>query len=178
MPSMLMSPALGCSTPSTILMVVVLPAPLGPSRPTISPACTPKEMPSTATVVPYSLRRPSTRSAQPTAPAGLGTLMGGGVRGRRQLAPGQGCSGSCRHQCGSPPGCESSLGKVCTSPDVARPDGTAAGGGAALAGAGAGAVEPGPLALAATAAKKRRADSEWGVTLFLVIIAVVTSSSL
>src|ERR1700680_493671 len=96
--------------------------------------------------------------------------MGGAVRGRRQPAPGQGCSGSCRHQCGSPPGCESSIGKVCTSPDVARPDGTAAGGGAAAAGAGVGAVEPGALALAATAARKGRGASELVVTFLLVVI--------
>ena len=39
-PSISMRPALGCNTPSTMLIVVVLPAPLGPSRPTISPAAT------------------------------------------------------------------------------------------------------------------------------------------
>ena len=38
-------------------MVVVLPAPLGPKRPTTSPARTANEMASTARTVPYSLVR-------------------------------------------------------------------------------------------------------------------------
>jgi hypothetical protein len=37
MPSIMIRPAVGASTPSTMLMIVVLPAPLGPSIPTISP---------------------------------------------------------------------------------------------------------------------------------------------
>jgi hypothetical protein len=64
---------------------------------------------------------------------------------------------------------------VCTSPALAGPVGAAAGGGgAAAAGAGAGEV----LVPVATAAMKRRADSECVVTLLRVIIEVVTSSSL
>ena len=43
-------------------MVVVLPAPFGPSRPTISLRRTTNEMPSTATVSPYCLRRLATVS--------------------------------------------------------------------------------------------------------------------
>ena len=39
-------------------MVVVLPAPLGPRRPTISPLPTEKEMSSTALKSPYSFVRP------------------------------------------------------------------------------------------------------------------------
>src|ERR1700736_3816688 len=112
------------------------------------------------------------------APAGPGTLICERVRGRRQVAPGVGYSGGCRVQCGSPPGCESSIGKVCTSPEVAGPEGaTTAGGGAATAGDGAGAGVWAPLAAALTAATKRRAASEWVVTLLWVIIEVVTASS-
>src|SRR5271154_3856182 len=48
MPSISILPEVGESTPSTMLMVVVLPAPLGPSRPTISPAPTSKLTSSTA----------------------------------------------------------------------------------------------------------------------------------
>ncbi len=47
-----MEPASGISTPRIMLMVVVLPAPLGPTRPTISPRPTLKEIPSTATAPP------------------------------------------------------------------------------------------------------------------------------
>src|SRR5262245_12125624 len=38
-------------------MVVVLPAPLGPSRPNVSPCATSNETPSTATRLPFDLRR-------------------------------------------------------------------------------------------------------------------------
>src|SRR5262249_19681776 len=62
MPSISIAPPVGSSTPRTMLMVVVLPAPLGPSRPTISRAPTANETPSTATVAPYCLRKPRTES--------------------------------------------------------------------------------------------------------------------
>ena len=42
-------------------MVVVLPAPLGPNRPTISPSLTEKEMESTAARPAYTLRKFSAR---------------------------------------------------------------------------------------------------------------------
>src|ERR1043166_6716602 len=48
------------STPRIMLMVVVLPAPLGPTRPTISPGQTWKVIPSTARTSAYVLQRPST----------------------------------------------------------------------------------------------------------------------
>ena len=41
-PSMRIEPAVGSSTPRIMLMVVVLPAPFGPSRPTISPRARPR----------------------------------------------------------------------------------------------------------------------------------------
>ena len=53
-------PAVGSRTPRIMLMLVVLPAPFGPSRPTISPALTSKETSSTATRSPYSFRMPAT----------------------------------------------------------------------------------------------------------------------
>jgi len=46
--------------PERILRVVLLPAPFGPSRPTISPRATVKEMPSTAVCPAYRLVRFST----------------------------------------------------------------------------------------------------------------------
>src|SRR5438046_2916252 len=52
--------------PSRISTVVVLPAPLGPSNPKISRSLTRKEMPSTATRLPYRLRSPSTTIAKPS----------------------------------------------------------------------------------------------------------------
>src|SRR3954469_1812058 len=52
-----MRPLLGSSTPRIMLMVVVLPAPLGPSSPTISPGAIENDRSSTASVPPYALRR-------------------------------------------------------------------------------------------------------------------------
>jgi hypothetical protein len=51
-PSIDTLPEVGSSTPSTMLIVVVLPAPLGPKSPTISPRATRNETSSTATVSP------------------------------------------------------------------------------------------------------------------------------
>ena len=45
-----------------MLMVVVFPAPLGPSNPTISRGCTWKLMPRTASVAPKRLDKDSTES--------------------------------------------------------------------------------------------------------------------
>ncbi len=56
-------PAVGSSTPSITLMVVVLPAPLGPSSPTISPRPTVNETSSSAVTPAYRLQRPATRNA-------------------------------------------------------------------------------------------------------------------
>ena len=59
------SPPVGWRRPESIFSVVVFPAPLGPRKPTISPGCSTKEMPSTAVT---SSRRLRTRlaSAAPT----------------------------------------------------------------------------------------------------------------
>src|SRR5271165_78611 len=57
---MAIRPAVGSSTPRIILIVVVLPAPLGPKSPTISPADTWKEIRSTARREPKDLARRST----------------------------------------------------------------------------------------------------------------------
>src|SRR5690349_20014037 len=56
-PSTWMSPAVGSSRPSSMAMVVVLPAPLPPSRPSTAPGGTLKVRSSTATISPYTLRR-------------------------------------------------------------------------------------------------------------------------
>ena len=48
MPATVTLPLVGGRKPVIMRMVVVLPAPLGPSIPTISPSLTEKEMPSTA----------------------------------------------------------------------------------------------------------------------------------
>src|SRR4051812_8603636 len=62
-PSTSTSPESGSVSPSQISIVVVLPAPLGPSNPKHSPLATVRSSPSTATTSPYALRRPATRSA-------------------------------------------------------------------------------------------------------------------
>ena len=49
---MWMLPDVGSSTPRIMLIVVVFPAPFGPSSPTVSRGSITKEIPSTATVVP------------------------------------------------------------------------------------------------------------------------------
>src|SRR5881409_2842414 len=53
MPSIRTEPLVGSRTPRMMLMVVVLPAPLGPSKPTISFRATSNEIPWTAVVSPY-----------------------------------------------------------------------------------------------------------------------------
>src|SRR5437899_5347484 len=56
-PSTSISPAVGSSSPSSMAMVVVLPAPLPPSSPSTAPGATAKVRSSTATTSPYTLRR-------------------------------------------------------------------------------------------------------------------------
>src|SRR6185437_8819438 len=53
-------PPSGLRSPWMHSTVVVLPAPLAPIRPTISPAGTSRSSPSTTILVPYDLRRPRT----------------------------------------------------------------------------------------------------------------------
>src|SRR3990172_13429609 len=53
-------PASGSTMPQAMRKVVVLPAPLGPKRPTISPGNTSKSTPSTTRRLPYDLTRPRT----------------------------------------------------------------------------------------------------------------------
>src|SRR5579859_7515723 len=60
MPPMVASPASAELSVARIRMVVVLPAPLGPTKPKISPFGTSKETSSSATRWPYSLCSPST----------------------------------------------------------------------------------------------------------------------
>src|SRR5207248_3182916 len=55
-------PEVGSRTPRIMLMVVVLPAPFGPSSPTISCRRTSNEISSTARTSPYRLQRRSTDS--------------------------------------------------------------------------------------------------------------------
>src|SRR5580704_12426135 len=59
-PSTWISPAVGSSSPSSMAMVVVLPAPLPPSKPSTAPRGTEKVRSSTATISPYTLRRLAT----------------------------------------------------------------------------------------------------------------------
>src|SRR5262245_28406045 len=73
-------------------MVVVFPAPLGPKSPTISPASTVKEIPSTAVKAPNVLRRLAMRTTGDASMA-----IGAIYQGRRaQLNP----IGGCRHDRG------------------------------------------------------------------------------
>src|SRR5947199_5647318 len=57
------SPALGWTSPSRILTVVVLPAPFGPRKPKTSPASTRSDRSCSATLRPYCLRRASVSMA-------------------------------------------------------------------------------------------------------------------
>ena len=59
------APSSGLMTPTTMLKVVVLPAPLGPSRPTISPAATVMETPLTTRRWRYSFTSFSVASSLP-----------------------------------------------------------------------------------------------------------------
>src|SRR4051812_22278910 len=52
------SPAVAWTSPVRILMVVVLPAPLGPRNPNTSPGCTVSDRSCSATRPPYALRSP------------------------------------------------------------------------------------------------------------------------
>src|SRR5262249_22076319 len=52
-PATFAAPAVGRASPTRILMVVVLPAPLGPTKPRISPRPTDIVSPSRATTLPY-----------------------------------------------------------------------------------------------------------------------------
>src|SRR5271166_2159047 len=82
-------PDVGRSSPVRILIVVVLPAPLGPKNPKISPGATAKEMPSTAVASPKRLVMRST------------TTSGGSILfGYRQVY----CGGPCAAACGAPGG--------------------------------------------------------------------------
>jgi hypothetical protein len=85
----------GVEQPAEHLQGVVLPAPLGPRKPTRSPSAMEKEMPSTATTVSYE-RRKSERRARahawlaPVDAVVLGQLAGfddvqGSARGRQCL---------------------------------------------------------------------------------------------
>src|SRR5947207_12706147 len=71
-----MRPEVGLSRPAIILSVVVLPAPLGPRKPWISPGATSRLTPSTAVNEPYVLTSPST-AIMPSG--GLRPAVGGAV---------------------------------------------------------------------------------------------------
>src|SRR6202012_3498017 len=71
-PSTMARPTVGTTRPMIIAMVVVLPAPLPPSRPTVQPFGTTKFTSSTAQCAPYFLQRSSTAMAGATSvPVGL-----------------------------------------------------------------------------------------------------------
>src|SRR6185436_17737533 len=76
-------PSSGLTTPTTMLNVVVLPAPLGPSSPTISPTATVMEMPLTTrrwrySFTSFSVRSNASSTAVATALVG-GTFAGCGL---------------------------------------------------------------------------------------------------
>src|SRR5215471_9462869 len=82
-PLMVMRPAVGLSSPAIMRMVVVLPAPLGPRNPWISPGATERLTPSTAVKAPYFLTSDSTAIM---GSGGLPPAVGGAVPLRdRQL---------------------------------------------------------------------------------------------
>src|SRR5258705_4022994 len=61
-PAIVTTPLSGGVRPQSIATVVDLPAPLGPSSPTISPLFTSSETPATATLAPYDFQRSVTSS--------------------------------------------------------------------------------------------------------------------
>src|SRR5213079_383620 len=73
-------PAVGCSSVTSMRISVDLPAPLGPSRPKISPSSTAKLMPSTAVKSPNFLRmlRTSIAFIGSSGPAEAGPYVRGG----------------------------------------------------------------------------------------------------
>ena len=68
-PSTSTVPDVGWESPSTMSMVVVLPAPLGPRKATISPGSRVRSMPRTAWTSPKSLVTSESRTAGATAKA-------------------------------------------------------------------------------------------------------------
>src|SRR3954447_14448655 len=75
------SPASGRTSPSSILMTLVLPAPLGPSSPSTSPRATVNETSSTACWRTYRLRRPEHH------PAGEGGARAAGLAAVSSVTP-------------------------------------------------------------------------------------------
>ena len=71
-PNTLTFPSDGCSRPESIFRVVVLPAPLGPKKPTTSPGCTAKVIFLTASTV-CVWRCTRLLSAAPSPPSRTGT---------------------------------------------------------------------------------------------------------
>src|SRR5215469_2217478 len=82
-PSTVARPKVGTTRPRIMAMVVVLPAPLPPSRPTVHPFGTVKFTSSTAQCARYLLHRSSTAMAG----ASSAPVRGGGLLGAR-AAPG------------------------------------------------------------------------------------------
>src|SRR5919197_458268 len=75
-PSTEASPAVGNSRPESIFRVVVLPAPLGPRKPTTSPAATSKETPATASTSRWvRANRPRTAARSPSSRTGTTKVL-------------------------------------------------------------------------------------------------------
>src|SRR5688500_8584829 len=60
-------PFLGLRTPAIVIMSVVLPAPLGPSRQVMEPAATSRETPFSASILPYAVTSSRTVSITPAS---------------------------------------------------------------------------------------------------------------
>src|SRR5580700_1880266 len=65
-------PAVGANVPESMLKIVLLPEPLGPIRPRISPSATPNETLLTAVNPPKRLQRPATSSTEARLRRGVG----------------------------------------------------------------------------------------------------------
>src|SRR5581483_466875 len=82
-PARWISPASRRWSPESVLMVVVLPEPLGPMSPRISPRRMARESPSTATTPPKRLTTPRvSRAGGSAAPAAAPVVIGGSASGR------------------------------------------------------------------------------------------------
>ncbi len=69
-PSTRTSPDVGTTSPISIAIVVVLPAPLPPSNAVVVPRASAKSMPSTAVTLPNAFLRPLTRTVSASSATG------------------------------------------------------------------------------------------------------------
>src|SRR5579883_1721988 len=116
-------PASGVSMPVTVLTSVVLPEPLGPISPTISPASTWKVMPRSAWTPPKDLARPVISKSATALPRGTGPGSARGPQGRKPCGldeDGGHEQETVQRRARSPAGAEGRIGRLGEGDDDAR----------------------------------------------------------